>query len=149
MRQSTITNRKSKIAYLGLGSNVGNRADFLTRARSELQKVGKIIQLSSIQETKPIGPKQRNFLNQVVALETNQAPEKLLAKCKQIEQKLGRKKRQHWGPREIDLDILLYGDLVYWSPNLQIPHPELLHREFLLRLLIDITSNIQHPILRI
>lgn len=137
---------QNDIVFLGLGSNIGDRQRFIERAITELAAICTITAASSLYETTPIGPRQRKFLNCVISVTTTLTPEQLLIEVKRIERQLGRQQRQHWGPREIDIDILLCGDIVLWSPILQIPHQELLHRAFVVTPLLEIAPEVVHPV---
>ena len=137
------------IIYLSLGSNIGNRKKNLEKAVAELNKNNiKEIKISSLYETEPVGPKQRNFYNIAGKFETDLAPQDLLKVLKQTEQKLGRTKTYHWGPRVIDIDILFYGKQVIKSPKLTIPHKEIINRAFVLVPMKEIAPNFVHPIYR-
>ena len=125
--------------YISLGSNKGERLAYIKRALTLLEEVEKleVERVSSIQETQPWGvADQDKFLDCVVRLKSNLAPEDLLSVLKQIEEEVGRTPSQRWGPREIDLDILLYNDEVVDTPTLEIPHPRLQDRKFLLKLFL-------------
>ena len=101
---------------------------------------------STEEETEPVGvTEQPRFLNQVISVDTDLEPVALLRLCKQIEAEAGRKPGPRWGPRPLDVDILLYGELVLEMPELVIPHPELAHREFVLRELLEIAPDIADP----
>lgn len=135
------------IIYLSLGSNIGNRRKNLENAISELEKNSiTLLKLSSFYETEPVGPKQRNFYNIAGKFKTILTPIDLLKKVKQIEQKLGRIKTYHWGPRVIDIDILFYGKQIVKSKNLVIPHKEIVNRAFVLVPLKEIAPNFVHPV---
>jgi 2-amino-4-hydroxy-6-hydroxymethyldihydropteridine diphosphokinase len=132
-------------AYLALGSNLGDRATNLAFARRELRDDGvHILAESSVEETVPVGGvEQPKFLNQVIEVDTDHSPLALLAICKAIESRGGREPGgERWGPRELDIDILLYGHLTVDTPELQIPHPQLVHREFLIRELGEINPRL-------
>jgi 2-amino-4-hydroxy-6-hydroxymethyldihydropteridine diphosphokinase len=132
--------------YLSLGSNIGNRKKNLEKALIELSKNNiKEIKISSFYETEPVGPKQRNFYNIAGKFKTNLNPQELLKAVKQIEEKLGRTKTYHWGPRVIDIDILFYGKQIIKSKNLVIPHKEIINRAFVLVPMNEIASNFVHP----
>ena len=132
--------------YLSLGSNIGNRKRNLEKAVAELNNNNiKEIKISSLYETEPVGPKQRNFYNIAGKFKTNLNPRELLKVLKQTEQKLGRTKTYHWGPRVIDIDILFYGKQVIKSKNLIIPHKEIINRAFVLVPMKEIASNFVHP----
>ncbi len=136
-------------AFLLLGSNVGNRIAFLQSAIDELQKsAGHITSSSSVYETAAWGnTNQASFYNQAVEIETNLYPEDLLHAIKEIEVRVGRVQRENWGPREIDIDILLFGGTIWQSAILQIPHPFLPERRFALLPLSTIAGSEVHPVL--
>jgi 2-amino-4-hydroxy-6-hydroxymethyldihydropteridine diphosphokinase len=133
--------------FLGLGSNLGDRERNLGRGLQLLEGRGfAVTARSSLYETEPVGgPPQGPYLNQVVRGETDLGPEALLAACLQIEAELGRVRRERFGPRILDLDILLYGDLVQEAPKLEIPHPRLHERLFVLVPLAEIGPDVVHP----
>lgn len=129
------------VCYLGLGSNLGNRRENIKKALYYLAKTKGITieKFSRIYETDPVGgPPQNKFLNAAVRIKTSLSPFALLKVVKKIEKYLGRKKRGHYAPREIDLDILLYADKVIKRKNLIIPHPRMFEREFVLKPLREI-----------
>lgn len=149
-------------AYLALGSNMDDRMAFLLKAKALLEKCPaiKIIKASVIYETDP-WPKplssvknshpheergQKWFLNQVIEIATVLTPEKLLSEIKTIEKSMGRQKREHWGAREIDIDILLYGHEILDTPDLQIPHRHIEDRQFVLVPLVEIAPHLKDPI---
>jgi 2-amino-4-hydroxy-6-hydroxymethyldihydropteridine diphosphokinase len=131
--------------FISLGSSIGKREEFLTRAREELKKIGKLSHVSGIYETEPLGDSPLWFLNQVVLLETDLTPKKLLAALKVLEKKLGRVLREKWSEREIDLDILFYDSNVVDLPELQIPHREIPKRNFVLVPMVEIAPEFIHP----
>ena len=121
--------------FIACGSNLGDRAGWLQMARRKLSEstAVKTIRASAIYETAPIGKiDQPSFLNQVVEIRAELAPEDLLARLLQIEQEFGRKRQERWGPRNIDLDLLAYGEFQIQNERLKLPHPELPHRRFVL-----------------
>ncbi len=138
-------------AYLGLGSNLGDRELNLLRAVAEIGKLpgSRITGLSGFYDTEPVGDvPQDNFLNAVLRLETSLSPYELLAELQRIETKVFRRKRTvPGGPRSMDLDILLYDRLVLESEGLVIPHPRLHQRRFVLVPLSEIASGYLHPVL--
>jgi len=139
----------NNITYLGLGSNVGDRMSFLTQAISRLAREGIVRKISSVHETPPWGKTdQPAFLNACVEFQTSQSPEDLLELLKQIETELGRKEHERWGPREIDIDVLFYGDEQISSQRLTIPHPLLHERAFVLVPLAEIAPDFVHPVLK-
>jgi 2-amino-4-hydroxy-6-hydroxymethyldihydropteridine diphosphokinase len=133
-------------AFLGLGSNLGDRRKQLAQA---LRKLGDdpaiaIVRGSSVYETKPVGMvDQPDFLNMVVQVETSCAPLALLSVCLGIEAGLGRERRQRWGPRTIDLDILLYDQVKLNDERLVLPHPRMHERSFVLSPLAEIAPELQ------
>ncbi|MDP3732064.1 MAG: 2-amino-4-hydroxy-6-hydroxymethyldihydropteridine diphosphokinase [Candidatus Omnitrophota bacterium] len=129
------------VCYLAAGSNLGNRKKNIKKALDYLTKIKgiKIEKVSRIYETKAIGgPTQGKFLNAAIKIETSLSPHLLLNIIKKIEKDSGRKKTVRWGAREIDLDILLYGNKIIKKKNLVIPHPRMFEREFVLRPLREI-----------
>ena len=134
--------------YIALGSNLGDRAGNLARALQLLPARGvHIRQVSDFLETRAYGATdQPDFLNAVARVETGLAPEQLLQVLLQVEKLMGRVRKRHWGERNIDLDLLLYGDLVYQSKTLTLPHPDMLNREFVLAPLAQIAPKLVHPV---
>lgn len=121
------------VAYIALGSNVGDRAAYLRRAREALARLplSRVLGESSIEETEPLGPiAQAAFLNQMVALETALSPQDLLARLQGIEVREGRVREARWGPRTLDLDIVCFDHQIVDDPGLHVPHPELPNRSF-------------------
>jgi 2-amino-4-hydroxy-6-hydroxymethyldihydropteridine diphosphokinase len=135
--------------YLGLGSNLGDRATALVRARGLLQVKGfSTLARSSTWLTEPVGgPPQGWFLNEVLGGETALSPEELLAACLATERELGRVRGERFGPRTIDVDVLFYEDLRRDSPGLVLPHPRLHERLFVLAPLSEIAPHLRHPVL--
>jgi 2-amino-4-hydroxy-6-hydroxymethyldihydropteridine diphosphokinase len=137
------------LAYLSLGSNIGDRESHLRNAIAQLQTTRRIVSVSSFYETEPVDiTDQPWFLNCVVALETPETPEQLMASMLEIEQRMGRQRIQHKGPRVIDLDILMFGAIVLDSAQLKIPHPAMHQRRFVLEPLAEIAPEVLHPVLR-
>ena len=134
-------------AYLSLGSNLGDREDYLRRACQALQERGnRLRRISSVYETEPLDfPEQNWFLNCVVEVETTLPPLLLLRQLQAIEKQLGRERRVAKGPRTIDMDILLYGDLILHTKELVVPHPRMLERRFVLEPLREIAPRFQLP----
>ena len=134
--------------FLGLGSNLGDRQGNLLAAVQMLRQWASIEQISSLYETDPVGLEdQPRFLNCAVRIKTDLDPRGLLTALKEIERRVGRRPRGRWGPREIDLDILFYGDLILVEDDLIIPHPRAHERLFVLRPLSDIAPELIHPAL--
>ncbi|HUJ18969.1 MAG TPA: 2-amino-4-hydroxy-6-hydroxymethyldihydropteridine diphosphokinase [Nitrospirota bacterium] len=137
------------IAYIGVGSNVGDKKANCQRAIELLEEADKVVAVSSLYYTEPVGyQEQEDFINAVVALETERSPAVLLARCLALEERLGRKRTLRWGPRTIDLDILLYGEQVVNLPDLVIPHPQMAARKFVLVPLVEIAPDAVHPVLK-
>ncbi|MDO8675520.1 MAG: 2-amino-4-hydroxy-6-hydroxymethyldihydropteridine diphosphokinase [Candidatus Omnitrophota bacterium] len=136
--------------YLALGSNLGDRHSSIRQAVDLLNIAGVHVRhLSTIIETEPVGgPVQGKFLNAVLEAHTDLSPHQLLSKIKAIEVKLGRVHREVDGPREIDIDILLYDDLVTDLPDLTIPHPRMLERAFVMDPLKEIAPHIAEALTR-
>jgi 2-amino-4-hydroxy-6-hydroxymethyldihydropteridine diphosphokinase len=137
---------KMVTAYLGLGSNLGNRQENLDAALKLLAQRMQIGKISSIYDTEPVGsPSQPRFLNLACEVFTRLTPEGLLALAKGIELKMGRHSRTG-EPRTIDVDILLYGDTVLKAKDLEIPHPKMTERQFVLTPLAEIAPDAVHPV---
>ncbi len=143
------------IAYLGLGSNVGDRMGFLAAAEAGLaQRPGiQVLRRSKVYETEP-WPNEKEagphwFLNQVLEVSTTLSPQELLKALKDAEKAVGRTAHAHWGPREIDLDILLFGDQIIDLPALSIPHPHLAGRAFMLIPLLELAPAVRDPLTRL
>ncbi|MBI4654594.1 MAG: 2-amino-4-hydroxy-6-hydroxymethyldihydropteridine diphosphokinase [Nitrospirae bacterium] len=137
-------------AYIGIGSNLGNREENCERAINLLIKNDiEILKRSSMIETEPWGIKdQPKFINMAIEIETCLKPEDLLHLLKKIETRIGRLPTILWGPRIIDLDILLYDDLIIETPELKIPHPGTYDRDFVLRPLAEISPDKIHPVFK-
>ena len=139
------------VVYIGFGSNIGDRLAHIQNAIHTLSKTEGITlkEISSIYTTDPVGyQEQAQFLNGVAAIQTSLSPLSLLHTLKDIETAVGRKHRIRWGPREIDLDILIYGDLCVQTEKLVIPHPEMHLRGFVLVPFAEIAPNLRHPVLQ-
>ena len=138
-----------KRVFLGLGTNLGHREQNLEQAREALKSFSEIKQASSIYETDAWGYEdQPQFLNQIVEIDTNLSPYKLLYNLKRIEKTIGRVKSFRWGPRLIDIDILLFDDRVIRLPFLTIPHKSMHERAFVLIPLAEIAPDYKHPIFK-
>lgn len=138
------------ISYIALGSNMGDREKNLKEALKYIAELPetKIIKSSAIYETEPVGePKQRPFYNAVVKMETSLDPERLLQKLQEVEKAFGRVHKQKWGPRTLDLDILLYDQQIIATDKLTIPHPLMAERAFVLEPLAEIDPEAYHPVL--
>jgi 2-amino-4-hydroxy-6-hydroxymethyldihydropteridine diphosphokinase len=135
-------------AYLSIGSNIGDRLQHLTDAIRALHLHDKIVvtSVSSVYETAPVGyTEQADFLNLVVLIETTLDAYALLGICQKIENELGRVREKRWGPRIVDLDILLYNHDSIIAENLTVPHPRMHERAFVLIPLLEIAPLISHP----
>jgi 2-amino-4-hydroxy-6-hydroxymethyldihydropteridine diphosphokinase len=132
------------IAYLSLGSNLGDRLEYLAEAVRRLDRPGatRVLQVSPVYETAPQGlTDQPPFLNIAVAVETSLSPEGLLAQIQEVEQGLGRVRTIRWGPRTVDIDIELYDEVTSSGPDLEIPHPRMTQRAFVLIPLLELKPD--------
>ena len=141
--------RAGVTGYLGLGSNVGDRRGFLEAAVQRLRRHGvRVLASSSVYETEPVGEvlDQPDFLNACLRVETDLDPEELLDACKAVEHELGRRPDTiRHGPRPVDVDVLLLGDLVHSSRRLQLPHPQATGRRFVLVPLLELDPGLTTP----
>jgi 2-amino-4-hydroxy-6-hydroxymethyldihydropteridine diphosphokinase len=134
------------IAYIGIGSNMGDREGNCRKAIELLAEAGRVMRVSSLYRTEPVGyHEQEDFINAVAEVETDLTPADLLRVCHAIEDRLGRKRGLRWGPRTADLDILLYGSQVVNQPGLAIPHPRMAVRKFVLTPLVEIAPDAINP----
>jgi 2-amino-4-hydroxy-6-hydroxymethyldihydropteridine diphosphokinase len=141
-----------QIAYLSLGSNLGDRAANLRTALAQLEAAGRVLAVSALYETQPVDvpddiPEQPWFLNCVLGIETEMTPRELLALALRIEAMMGRLRMREKGPRNIDIDVVLFGDMVVDEPGLKIPHPAMHRRRFVLEPLAEIAPDVRHPAL--
>ncbi|HEY3347508.1 MAG TPA: 2-amino-4-hydroxy-6-hydroxymethyldihydropteridine diphosphokinase [Nitrospirota bacterium] len=137
-------------AWIGLGSNIGDRECTLNRALELLGEAGGVgvVRVSSFIETAPVGyTEQDSFINAAAEVETALTPLELLKVCQGVEYRLGRVRTIKWGPRTIDLDILLYGEVTVDEDTLKIPHPLMHEREFVLAPLAEIAADAVHPVI--
>jgi 2-amino-4-hydroxy-6-hydroxymethyldihydropteridine diphosphokinase len=136
--------------YLSIGSNMGKRKENLVKAVTEIHKtIGKVARQSKIYETQPWGKKDQNaFLNQVIMINTIASPKDVLADIAIIEKDMGRDRKEKYGPRTIDIDILMYGKRIVKDKNLEIPHPEMHNRAFVLVPMMEIAPQLIHPVLQ-
>jgi 2-amino-4-hydroxy-6-hydroxymethyldihydropteridine diphosphokinase len=134
-------------AFIGLGANLGDRMETLRAAVEQLaREPGFLLRgTSSVYETEPVGPPQPRYLNAVVKIGTLLSPRTTLRRLLEIEELLGRVRREHWGSREIDLDLLLYGDRIVADGALRVPHPRLHERAFALVPLAELAPDAYHP----
>jgi 2-amino-4-hydroxy-6-hydroxymethyldihydropteridine diphosphokinase len=136
------------ICYLGLGSNLASPRQQLYRAIQECRKIpsSSVTKISTIYLSKPLGIKaQPLYYNLVIELQTSLAPQQLLKACQKIETKHHRRRKQHWGSRTLDIDLLLFANLTMHTPQLTIPHPQMLQRDFVIIPLLEIAPNITMP----
>jgi 2-amino-4-hydroxy-6-hydroxymethyldihydropteridine diphosphokinase len=136
------------VAYLSLGSNIGDRAANLHSAIVQLAPAGKVTEVSSLYETEPVEVIDQSwFLNCVVAIETELGPRELLQSLLAIEQFMGRQRLSQKGPRKIDIDLLLFADRVIAEFGLNVPHQAMHRRRFVLEPLAEIAPEVRHPVL--
>ncbi len=134
--------------FLGLGSNIGDRVQYLSDAVTKIGSIAKPMIMSSIYETEPVGMNDSNsFYNLAIEISTDKLPATLIQNLKDIEMTLGRTPSTHMKPREIDIDILLYSGFIYRDNNVEVPHPEMTHRRFVLEPLDEIAPQLVHPVL--
>lgn len=138
-------------AYIGLGSNLGDPEENICTALKLIRARGpSVTDVSSFYESRPEGPRdQPDFVNAVAALETPGSARSLLECLQEIELEMGRVRSRRWGPRVIDLDVLLFGDSIIREPEIIIPHPRMQSRWFVLAPLCEIAPSVVHPILRL
>jgi 2-amino-4-hydroxy-6-hydroxymethyldihydropteridine diphosphokinase len=133
-------------AYLSLGSNLGDRAANLRSAVTQLGVAGRLLAVSALYETQPVDvPDQPWFLNCVAAIETDQTPRELLQLALRVEAAMGRLRMREKGARNIDIDVVLFGDRIVDEPGLKIPHPAMHLRRFVLEPLVEIAPEVRHP----
>jgi 2-amino-4-hydroxy-6-hydroxymethyldihydropteridine diphosphokinase len=144
-----LKNDDRNIVFIGIGSNAGNKIENIKSAIDLISRFEdcKVEKVSSIYETLPFGDiKQDNFLNAVIKITTSLNPQELFVELKRIEKKLGRIAREKWGPREIDLDILFFNDLIFSDEIITLPHKGIIYRDFVLVPLIEIEPELVHPV---
>lgn len=144
-----MNTNKLNIVFIGIGSNEGNKLNYIKSAVTLINDLADCVieKVSSIYETLPFGDvKQNNFFNAVIKISTSLSPQELFNELKIIEQKLGRIFREKWGPREIDLDILLFNDLIFSDEIITLPHKGIINRDFVLVPLIEIEPDLIHPV---
>jgi 2-amino-4-hydroxy-6-hydroxymethyldihydropteridine diphosphokinase len=135
-------------AYIGLGSNLGDREAMIRLALDDIARLPgtTLLKASSLYDTEPVGEvEQPNFLNAVAVIDTELTARQLLWNLLLVEKRLGRVRTQKWGPRTMDLDLLLYGNLIVEEPDLRVPHPELTRRSFVLVPLVELEPMLVHP----
>lgn len=138
-------------AYIGLGSNLGKRRNNIDNSISLLARIGdlKVVDKASFYETEPVGPVQPWFVNTAIRIETDLEGQRILSLCKEVEKRIGRIDSLNWGPRLVDLDILLVGSEITHVDSLDVPHPEIQNRRFVLLPLVEINPDLVHPELNI
>ncbi len=137
------------VAYIAIGSNLGDRISFCREALHQLQRAVLIKKVSSLYETEPVDyGNQGWFYNAVIEIETPLSPRRLLDVCQLIEQKMGKKIEIPKGPRTIDLDLLFYNQVIIHDEGLTVPHPAIPHRRFVLVPLSEIAPQLNHPTLQ-
>ena len=145
-----IDKTSTTIALIGLGANLGDRAEQIRSAWHLLGKAAgvRLLALSSLHQTEPVGgpPNQPDYLNAAGLLETTLGPEELLDALERVESALGRVRNERWGPRTIDLDLLLFGGLRLETERLSLPHPRMTERLFVLIPAAEIAPTMRHPI---
>jgi 2-amino-4-hydroxy-6-hydroxymethyldihydropteridine diphosphokinase len=141
---------KKSLAYIGIGSNLGDSPENCRAALRAMKadSRNRTVKISPFYRTEPVGKKDQDwFINAVAAIETSLGPGDLLRFLQHIERRMGRERKEQWGPRIIDLDILFYGNQVIRNEDLEIPHPRIHERRFVLAPLNDIAPDLQHPLL--
>jgi len=139
------------IVYIGFGSNLGDKIAYCEKAIAEILGLDnhKLLAKSSFYKTQPVGYRAQDwFVNGVIKLESDLEPQDLLRALKEVEARLGRTETFQWGPREIDLDLLLYEDQIIQTSQLQVPHPRIQERQFVLIPLVEIAQGLVHPVLK-
>jgi 2-amino-4-hydroxy-6-hydroxymethyldihydropteridine diphosphokinase len=147
---AAITEIKPVVAYIGLGANLGNPRRQLAEALTRLADAEEIelVRVSSFYLNPPLGPPDQPwYVNAVAQVRTRLDPEELLRVLHRIEQEAGRVRRERWGPRVIDLDLLLYNGVILTGPDVRLPHPEMHRRAFVLMPLAEIAPKAWHPVL--
>lgn len=146
-----ITAAKPVVAYIGLGANLGNPCQQLAEALARLAAAEEVevLKVSSFYLNPPMGPPDQPwYVNAVAQVRTRLTPEELWRLLRNLEEELGRVRRERWGPRLIDLDLLLYDGEILEEPELKIPHPGMAHRAFVLLPLAEIAPEAYHPVLK-
>jgi 2-amino-4-hydroxy-6-hydroxymethyldihydropteridine diphosphokinase len=138
-------------AFVGLGSNLGERKKNIENAIRLLTETGEVdlLDRASYYETEPVGPVQPWFINTAIKIETSATPEELLGLCKDVERRIGRVDSFHWGPRLVDLDLLLVKGQVVDEERLKLPHPQMENRRFVLLPMVELEPDMVHPTLKI
>jgi 2-amino-4-hydroxy-6-hydroxymethyldihydropteridine diphosphokinase len=145
-----VSSSAAGTVHVGLGGNLGDPERTFVSAVEELERLDdvSVLRRSSLYASAPLGPSQPEFRNAAIALQTPRTPESLLALLLEVERAHGRVRGERWGPRVLDLDILLWGDRIVDVHGLRIPHPELHRRRFALEPLAELTPEARHPVLQ-
>jgi 2-amino-4-hydroxy-6-hydroxymethyldihydropteridine diphosphokinase len=144
-----LTKEQLNIVFIGIGSNVGSKSDNIRKAIKLINALvdSRVEKVSSLYETLPFGDiEQNNFINSVIKISTKLTPHELFEELKSIEQKIGRAEREKWGPREIDLDILFYNDLIISGEIITLPHKGIIYRDFVMTPILEIEPEKVHPV---
>lgn len=152
VKQARNSMTNNNVVYIGIGSNKGNKIEYIREAVRKIQEDENcsVTVASSVYETKPYGFKEQdNFFNAAIGINTSLSFNDLLPLLKKIEKDIGRTKNPKWGPREIDLDLLFFNDLIYEDERLTIPHKEVQYRDFVLVPLCEIAPELIHPALNV
>lgn len=138
----------TQTAYIALGANLGEPRPMLRWAVQEIARLGEVAGISAFYQTAPVGgpPGQPDYLNAALRLETDLSPQDLLAALHDIEHQAGRERKVRWGARVLDLDLIVYGDLLSEQPELLLPHPRAWERAFVLAPLADLQPDLRHPV---
>lgn len=148
-KEDTKSLHNMNTVYLGIGSNVNDRINYLIKALDKLKEISNIEKISFVYESLPFGiENQPLFLNFVAKIKTSLGDFELLKTIKQIEKNIGRQERPKWYPREIDIDILFFNQNIVLTKPLQIPHPYIIERDFFYYPLLEIDTEIYHPLKR-
>ena len=146
-RTATVESEGVHLVFIGAGTNLGDRRANLAGALREIEAIGAIEKVSSVYESEPVGPRdQPTFWNLVLRLRTSLRPFELLQELKRLEHRLGRRPTFRHGPRVIDLDVLLYGAERIDEPELEVPHPRMMERAFVLIPLVELDPELRHPV---
>jgi 2-amino-4-hydroxy-6-hydroxymethyldihydropteridine diphosphokinase len=145
-RIATAGSERTATVFVGLGTNLGNLRENMERGVRLLRDISESIDVSPVYASDPVGPQdQPRFWNLVVRLHTTLEPHAFLEAIQHIERELGREPTYRWGPRRMDIDILLWNDASISEPELEIPHPQMMNRAFVLKPILDLEPGLVHP----